>query len=361
MKPRTKLEKDLQAVIDSGLKPLTAKQMEKGRRFDGELSLISVIQKARGMKMTKCYKVHSFGKGKMILYHLVIIKAERDGHTAWASRRTGMSFYMDDFAYDGEISIKNPHMWYSDYIKGATPVDNRVAKCDPYAVYREYNKSQYAFHDSRIETIAKNGDDSLIKYLMQNRKPLSEHIWRSYIVCHRHGYKIPEEAFFWVSLVNLLRANGRDTRNPHYICPENVGLAYNNMVDINDKRLRICRKTKREKEALEYKDLYVKWHKKWLGMVIRGRGITIRPLQNIEEFQDEGKAMHHCVFAQGYYKKRYSLIMSAKDKEGNRLATIEYDLKKQYVLQCRAEHNKMPKRYNEIVKLVEKRMKGATA
>lgn len=356
MKPKTRLEQDLQAVIDGGgLRPLTAKQMEKGSRFDGKLSHITVTETTRGMKLTKCYKVHAYGrKRNMIMFHLCLIKAERDGHTAWAGRRTGMSWYMDDFSYDGELSIKTPKAWYDDYISIANPVDNRVTKIDPYAVYRTENHNQFVFHDSRIETMANNGDEWLVNYVMASRKPLSDHLWRSYIVAHRHGFKMLTDAFVWVSLVNLLHANGRDTRNPHYICPEDVYSAYQDMVDVNDKRLKRAKEERKKKAAIDFNEAYVKQHKKWLGVVIVSLGITIKPLQSVSEFEEEGKAMKHCVFANEYYRKRNSLILSAKDKRGKRLATIEYDLKNKTVLQCRAEKNKMPEQYDRLCKMVKR-------
>ena len=352
MKPRNTLEQDLQSVIDGGLlRPLTEKQMAMASRFESKLYLITATEKARGMALTKCYKVHKYGQGRMFMFHLCLIKAERDGKVAWAGRKTGMSWYMDDFSYDGELSVKMPKMWYDDYINLADKV-TWCSKTDPYAVYRTMDGNQFAFHDSRIETVTRNGDEWLVNYCMAARKPISEHIFRSYIVAHRHGYEMLTDGFLWVSLVNLLHTNGYDTRNPHYICPDDVHLAYQNMVDVNDKRMRQLKEKQKRKDIKDYNETYVMQHKKWLGVVIVGKGITIKPLQSVAEFEQEGEAMHHCVFTSEYYKKRNSLIMSVRDKQDNRLATVEYDLKNKQLLQCRAAFNKVPAEHDRICRMV---------
>ena len=102
---------------------------------------------------------------------------------------------------------------------------------------------------------------------------------------------------------------------------------------------------------------------RWLDVMIRGKGITIRPLQNIREFYEEGEAMHHCVFTCGYYKKDGILVLTAR-KAGVRLETIEVDTTKWRILQCRGRFNKDSAHHKEIVSLMEKnmnRLRQATA
>jgi len=89
-----------------------------------------------------------------------------------------------------------------------------------------------------------------------------------------------------------------------------------------------------------------------LTIALKGRNLTVRPLQSVDEFAEEGKAMHHCVFSNGYYKHPDTLILSAKDRKGNRLATIEYNTKRFTIEQCRAACNGVPKRDAEIRELI---------
>lgn len=65
-------------------------------------------------------------------------------------------------------------------------------------------------------------------------------------------------------------------------------------------------------------------------------------LGSVEEFQDEGKHMHHCVFSNGYYRNADSLILSCRDKDGKRVATIEINLRSMSIVQTRAACNKVP-------------------
>ena len=89
-----------------------------------------------------------------------------------------------------------------------------------------------------------------------------------------------------------------------------------------------------------------------LTISLSGKNLTVRPLQSVDEFAEEGKAMHHCVFSNGYYKHPDTLILSAKDRKGNRLATIEYNTKRFTIEQCRAACNGVPKRDAEIRELI---------
>ena len=161
--------------------------------------------------------------------------------------------------------------------------------------------------------------------------------------------------------MNYLYANGMDIHNPYYVCPANLVEAHHRMIDERDRRLRMKMEMQRRidearrlEEAMKYEATYIEQHKRWLALVIVGDGITITPLQSVSEFKAEGDAMHHCVYSNGYYKKADTLIMSARDENGNRLATIEYNLKTGRVIQCRAACNAEPKRYNDIVSLVKR-------
>lgn len=100
---------------------------------------------------------------------------------------------------------------------------------------------------------------------------------------------------------------------------------------------------------------YVERVSRWLGVIIRGKGIEIRPLQNIKEFYEEGVAMHHCVFRNGYYKKEGILILSAR-RAGVRLETIEVDTTRWKIIQCRGRFNQDSSHHKAILNLMEKNM-----
>ena len=54
----------------------------------------------------------------------------------------------------------------------------------------------------------------------------------------------------------------------------------------------------------------------------------------MDEFYEEGKAMHHCVYTNAYYNDENSLILSARI-DGERIETVEVDLQTLKVVQSR--------------------------
>jgi len=187
---------------------------------------------------------------------------------------------------------------------------------------------------------------------------ISEENMASVRICTRNHYRIKDPQM-WLDHMDTLRNLGLDTHNAHYVCPKNLLKVHNAMTD----RLRRRRdKLERERRAKDYaerlahmareKKAYVKRLGALLTISLKGRNLSVRPLQSVDEFAEEGVAMKHCVFANGYYKHKDTLILSAKDGKGNRLATIEYNTKRFSIEQCRAACNQVPARDTEIRSLI---------
>ena len=387
MKPRTQLEKDLQRAIDNGkLTPLTKKQMEQAHIIwdtpenkKYKMMLFTTTQFHDGMTLTKCYKAHQIGRrGMFTAYHLCVVKAERNGMTAFAARNCGEGYWIDNFSKNGRISIKDERYWYDTYYDGGFPLRS-IGKADKYSVVRNYNHNTYEFRDNRIETLAKIGREDFIRLMMQTERAMSNKVYAALKIAMRHHYDFEkQELWRWAELVELLILNGYDYRNPHYICPGNLTQAYYKMADINDKRLQAKwdkkieaqrkaaeeearqRAIQKAKEDADDEKKYIKRLKKYLGMVITDGDIVIKPLQNVAEFKEEGERMHHCVYSCGYYKKAGVLVFSAKDLNGKRLATIEYNLYKHKIIQCRAACNKQPEQHDLICDLINEAMHQKT-
>ncbi len=67
--------------------------------------------------------------------------------------------------------------------------------------------------------------------------------------------------------------------------------------------------------------------------------------------------MHHCVFENEYYKEENSLIFSVRDKKGNRVSTIEFDLDDMKIVQNRGINNSVRDEKRNIDKLVKSNIK----
>ena len=100
---------------------------------------------------------------------------------------------------------------------------------------------------------------------------------------------------------------------------------------------------------------FIKRIQPFLDLEIKEDDIVIRPLQSVSQFYQEGKAMHHCVYANEYYKKKDCLILSAR-VAGKRKETIEVNLKTFKVVQSRAVCNKNSEYHDKIIKLMNKNM-----
>lgn len=107
-----------------------------------------------------------------------------------------------------------------------------------------------------------------------------------------------------------------------------------------------------EKEA-EKAQLCEKRKALWGGFIIKGYGMEFIPLLSVEDYNNEGQAMHHCVA--GYVNRADSLILSARE-HGKRVETIEVNLKSFRVVQSRAVCNGTSEHHNEILEVMEKNM-----
>ncbi len=110
------------------------------------------------------------------------------------------------------------------------------------------------------------------------------------------------------------------------------------------------------KKAKEAEQEFIKRREKYFGLSIAGAGFTIVCLKSIDEFKHEGDTLQHCVFRCGYYDKKNSLILSARDADNNPIETIEIDLQSFKIWQCYGFKDSHTAMHNEIVKTMEDNM-----
>jgi hypothetical protein len=201
------------------------------------------------------------------------------------------------------------------------------------------------------ETVLKTGQIILFKYCVKYLRVLNADEVKALNICNRNHYMLKDPGI-WLDHIELLKHFDLDIHNAHYVCPKDLHQAHNELTA----RRRIEWERIRAEEKLKHigkeREAYVKRWANVLPLTLSGQDLAIRPLQSVDEFADEAKAMHHCVFANEYYKRANCLILSAKDSEGNRLATIEYDTASNKIVQCRAACNQVPKRDAEIRQLI---------
>ena len=119
-------------------------------------------------------------------------------------------------------------------------------------------------------------------------------------------------------ILNFLEIYHKDTRNAKYVCPTDLKAEHdrlsarrrgnwNGYVKKNEREREIAEKEAkiREEERLRKDELlYAEMKGRFLDLAFSDGMINLHVLQNVQEFYEEGKAMNHCVFTNGYYKKR---------------------------------------------------------
>lgn len=197
------------------------------------------------------------------------------------------------------------------------------------------------------ETLFKAGQYELFDWYKEG---FAERKWNVVKICIRNNYVV-EDFGLWRDMVEAIEYCGADTLNSLNVCPANLHDAHGYWVAREESARERERKMEKEQIARQYEKKYKKSKGKWFAVAIEVNGLSIKVLNSVSKFIDEGNAMHHCVFANEYYKKKNSLILSVREN-GNRIATIEYDIKNFKVLQCRGACNQVPRHYDEILSIM---------
>lgn len=175
-------------------------------------------------------------------------------------------------------------------------------------------------------------------------------------ICSRNGY-IVNDTTLWRDVIDNLRELGLDTNSPKYICSDNLEQLHNHLLG----RIERKRKAERLKEMLATIQHSEKKYRRnrFIGFEIRGEKYDIHVLRTVREFYEEGEAMHHCVFTNGYYDKKQHpdcVILSVRDKDGSRLETAEISTRTWTISQCRGLYNRATEDHNEIVGFLTENM-----
>lgn len=212
--------------------------------------------------------------------------------------------------------------------------------------------------ESDAELCLKTGQMSMLKHMFKEGyyqlryKP-------SFNICNRNHYII-KDASMWNDYISLLLYFHKDVHNAYYVCPKDLKADHDRL---SEKKRVIEAKLRRERERIEVirrekerKEDIIRFYqrmKKFFGLEIMDGSITIRPLESITQFYQEGKAMHHCVYTNKYYARNDCLILSARIGE-KRIETIELSLKTLEVVQSRGACNNNTEYHDRIVGLVKK-------
>lgn len=280
-----------------------------------------------------------------------------------ARSRAMNAYYCDVWAYTTPITIKarrSSHLSYGvDYYNIYADV------CPNWRVHPILKRNGYRgqdlegittidllqmlVKDYKVEVLLKNKQYSLLKTY---EKRGAEH-WDSVKIAIRNKY-IVKDAVLWHDLLRALEYFGKDLRNACYVCPKDLKKSHDYWM--KKRRADEAEKKRREDARLaeERQQSYLKDKGRYLGICFGNENICVTVIQSVADMVEEGEKMHHCVGS--YWDKKNSLILSAKDRNGKRIETVEVNLGTFKVVQSRGVCNENTPFHNEIINLVEKNM-----
>lgn len=393
MKPRTKLEKRVEELAQT-LPPLTREQENKMMKFlnpvgsDWSCVYATLAQRCEEFQVFRvfnvvmshgsskrswarceedtihkviqvqgeCYQIWMNEKGKVAIRAYSIAPYPYRVRPAYVwLRYNGMSIKQDRINNSGEPFYMTTDWmisdsWHPTFLRnlGGTIPDDYDARyiC------------QSVLSSPLMETLYKANDKSFFQYLMR-RKDSIKTLAPAIKIALRHKYH-PSSISTYIDHLLLLHKLGKDLRNPHYVCPENLVEEHRKYYQMYERqqraereRIEIQRAIARLQEEKCRAENYLRRITPFLSLQWNTEKYSIHVCPTVEAMIEEGSAMHHCVGACAYDKKADSLILFCRTPKGERISTIEYSISKGVVLQNRAACNKKPQFFEEVNALLE--------
>lgn len=378
MKPRNKIQREVVA-LSATLRPITDKQKEWGvthsytekeRTYEKTMYRYFVVSyRVKDWQVCRFFQIRK----QRQLYHViepVRLWFNSDGHMeVEAMNRFCMSGRIDSWIIDSDLSLKQAPLPYRDYTQmlpiSASKVTSTLPILKRNGLKRSFHNMQPRdvmeglLKNNMFETLWKCGQFSLLQalaYELNRDYNNADKMAAVRIVLH-HGYKI-SDGRMWVDMIYLLLRAHKDIRNPKFVCPIDLKKGHDKALDWYNKYEEKQRKIRDRKKLLEDKEAAKKYEvarKCFMGLKLTDGTIVIQVLSTVKDIMQEGEAMHHCVFAAGYYKRLDSLLLTAK-VNGERAETIEVNLKRYELVQSRGVCNQNSKYHDKIVNLVNENM-----
>jgi hypothetical protein len=279
--------------------------------------------------------------------------------TSMATRTNGFSMYYDSWVRGSDLSIMpndfvntNKGRLEGDYTLPKPTFLKEIVRngfSGKYYDLAPHNLFSLLLKYPQAETLLKSGYTDFLTHFSSRQSQIKKY-WNSIKICIRNNYKI-QDATIWLDYVKLLEEFGKDLLSTKYVCPTDLHKAHDKLVD---KKRRIQDKLDAEELAKNLKKQereYKKAKAMYFGIQFSNGTISVKVLDSVQEFINEGKALKHCVYTNEYFKEKDSLILSARI-DNKPIQTIEFSLSQMKILQARGLQNKATKYTKEIKSLV---------
>jgi len=339
----------------------------------------TLTENRKDWTIDRLYRIYRYNNKKSPVYLIMEVGrifVKDDKILYFTKQRFVMNSWVpyDTFSYSSNIELrKNDLNSYGYSISG-------VFSLSEYERRRHGGKRVKCIHDkpkglnkvlkfSYGETLYNQGENMLIDKLIYNSH--TKELLSSIRIAKKHGFVFNKDNVHkWFDMVNSMIYLHKDNHNPKYVAPDNLDYTHNLFVGKvsrkkeGDRRILMeLTRIKAEKEQLiklnkeiKENEEYIKRRRRFYDMVISDGNFFISVLKDINEFFEEGKCMSHCVFSCEYYKKKESLILSARNAKGERIETIEVDLKKFKVIQCYGYKDVFTSHHQKILDLTKRNM-----
>lgn len=205
--------------------------------------------------------------------------------------------------------------------------------------------------DPMMEWLAKVGQDIVLYDELRYCRHSVKTWYHALRICVRNGYKVSDPTVYF-DYLSQLREFGKDTHSPKYVCPKDLYHEHDKYTEKQTRR----RAERMAQDARKYETAYRRRVGKYFGVAFGNDDIMVSVICSVAEMAEEGLRMHHCVFNNGYYEKKNTVILSARSVSGARLETVEVNTRSWAVVQSRGLQNNPSPKHAEIVQLVKENM-----
>ena len=386
MKPRTKYEQRVADINATLLQDIAANDVDWFKKVSdkwnfgyGHFCYFTLFTNIQEFEVKRLYRGYKFADKNITHYFFVeIIREFNDGKKkAYCAKHRQMGGYYDCFTYSSDIELRQVYTNWGGY----SIADLFELSCASHPqstgvrVACEYTNPKELARVIKNNPVAENlykNNDWLFGWLLWNPHP--KKVCRAITLAKRHGFVFDDRtAPIWFDMVRSIIYCKKDYHNPVFIAPANLMETHDKFINMEYRKRERDREAKRRRrielenirreeaikkqleETTSINETYIKRRKRFYDMILTDGLIECRVLRDVKAFEEEGRAMDHCVFRCKYYEKPYSLILSARIGDA-RVETIEVNLTNYTISQCYGKHDQFTMHHQRIVDLVNSQM-----
>jgi hypothetical protein len=338
------------------------KQHNSGKKYFSILDVRGQYQVVRIFELIKIQEVGKAARKYMMEVVRQFFNPESEMQVVARCRTT--SFNFDSF--NGDLECRSTAGYYGNkYDLWADATYPKIKVLPAYArngyTYSINEVSQYKvmraiMYNSKAETLIKSKQVGLLEACVGSRDNDIYRYWPSIKIAIRNNKIIaPDDTITWLDYLKLLQFFNKDLNSTRYLFPADLKAEHDRLVAKKQREDKSREAARKRREAIENQEAYEAAKKAFFGMLFTNGTITVKVLESVPEFAEEGLKLHHCVFTNEYFKRESSLILSARI-DGKPVETIEVALDEMKIKQSRGLQNKPTPYHDDILKLVRKNL-----